>query len=223
TPFAIFKQPPSRKLETEIYNRINQNGFGRGVWGEVAPLMDKHDVQIYCNSKGWWNANLSIKFLRFHFGSRASLGEKILLLWDDFSGHWTQPVRDYAASINVVLMKIPPGYTSSCQPADIAWMKPFKLELRSLWVEHLQLQLRAHQQSDIQSKFKLQAPSRGELMLWLSNAWNKLPTATLESGFRKLAIPTNKREPPVTSAEDREAEINELVDKLEALQVAAEV
>ncbi|OWZ12036.1 CENPB protein Homeodomainlike [Phytophthora megakarya] len=79
---------PSRKLETEIYNRINRDGFGRGVWGEAAPLMDKHDVQIYCNNKGWSNANLSIKFLRFHFGSRASLGENILLLWDDFSGHW---------------------------------------------------------------------------------------------------------------------------------------
>ncbi|OWZ23108.1 hypothetical protein PHMEG_0002064, partial [Phytophthora megakarya] len=49
----------------------------------------------------------------------------VLLLWDDFSGHWIQPVRDYAASINVVLIKIPPGYTSSCQPADIAWMKSF--------------------------------------------------------------------------------------------------
>ncbi|OWZ03153.1 hypothetical protein PHMEG_00025164 [Phytophthora megakarya] len=30
TPFAIFKQPPSRKPETKIYNRINPNGFGRG-------------------------------------------------------------------------------------------------------------------------------------------------------------------------------------------------
>ncbi|POM75487.1 Arsenical-resistance protein [Phytophthora palmivora] len=70
-------------------------------------------------------------------GSRENLGgEKIILLWDDFSGHWTRSIIEYAEIISVVLMKIPPGYTSSCQLADIAWMNPLKLELRSLWVEH---------------------------------------------------------------------------------------
>ncbi|GMF38416.1 unnamed protein product [Phytophthora fragariaefolia] len=144
TPFAVFKQPGSKDAERGAFNHEKQNDFERGFWPKVAPLMDKHDVQIYCNTKGWWNARLSILFLRYHFGLRDSLGEKIRLLWDDFSGHWTEDVRMYAVYINVVLMKIPPDYTFSCQLADIARMKPFKLELRSLWVEHLQQQLRNH-------------------------------------------------------------------------------
>ncbi|OWZ13599.1 hypothetical protein PHMEG_00013043 [Phytophthora megakarya] len=80
------KQPPSKVVDTEVFNYEYQNGFGRGVWNEVSPLMDKYDVQI------------------------GSLGEKILLLWDDFSGHWTRTVQEYAAKINVVLMIIPPGW-----------------------------------------------------------------------------------------------------------------
>ncbi|GMF40743.1 unnamed protein product [Phytophthora fragariaefolia] len=223
TPFAVFKQPGSKVKETEEFNHKEQNGFGRDLWKKVSPLMEKHDVQIYCNAKGWWNGGLSIKFLRYHFASRDSLGEKILLLWDDFSGHWTPAVVQYAASINVVLMGIPPGYTASCQPADIAWMKPFKLELRTLWVEHLQSQLRAHQESGSTDKFKLEAPSRATLIAWLTNAWENLSSGTLASGFRKLAIPTDKREFTVESRLVQEDNIAALVQKLERLDIAEEV
>ncbi|POM73633.1 LOW QUALITY PROTEIN: Hypothetical protein PHPALM_9503 [Phytophthora palmivora] len=221
TPFAILKQPPPKVDETEVFNHEFQNGFGRGVWGEVSPLMSKHNVQIYANGKGWWNARLSIIFSRFHFASRDNLGEKILLFWDDFSGYWTRPVQEYAASIYVVLMKIPPGYTSSCHPADIAWMKPFRATV-SLG-EHLQHQLRSHQESDTQVEFKLVAPSRATLMAWLTNAWERLPTATLQSGFRKLAIPTDKRDFPPIDSVQYEADISTLVEKLEVLNLAEDV
>ncbi|GMF30731.1 unnamed protein product [Phytophthora lilii] len=109
-------------------------------------------------------------------------------------GRWTEAVQAYAASINVVLMKIPPGYTSLCQSADIAWMKPFKLRLRSLWVEHLQSELRGHQDRASGKKFKLKGPSRDTLMAWLTSAWENLPTATIASGFNRLAILMDKRE-----------------------------
>ncbi|POM78745.1 Hypothetical protein PHPALM_3694 [Phytophthora palmivora] len=76
---------------------------------------------------------------------------------DDFSGHWTSAVEKYAENINVVLMRIPPGYMSPCQPADIAWQ-----------------QLRAHQESGVPGKFKLEAQSRATLMTWMTNAWENL-------------------------------------------------
>ncbi|POM59859.1 hypothetical protein PHPALM_31354 [Phytophthora palmivora] len=198
TPFAIFKQPASKVKETEIYNHKHHNGFGRILWSEVAPLINKHKVQIYANGKG------------------ENLGEKILLLWDDFSGHWTRPVMEYAATM--VLMKILPGYMSSCQPADIAWMKPFKLALRSLWVEHLRCQLRSHRENDTQQEVKLVAPSRTTLMSWLTNAWKRLPITTF-----KLSIPSDKREFPPVDPVLYEADVTELVDKLESLNLAEEV
>ncbi|KAG3108433.1 hypothetical protein PI124_g11110 [Phytophthora idaei] len=60
-------------------------------------------------------------------------------------------------------------------------------------------------------------------MTWLTNAWGNLPTATLSSGFRKLAIPTDNREVPVTDPVLHEFVVVGLVDKLEYLRVAEEV
>ncbi|OWZ03046.1 DNA binding protein [Phytophthora megakarya] len=223
TPFAVFKQPPSTVPATETCNHQNQDGFGRGLWAEVKQLMDNHDVQIYANAKGWWNQRLWLLWVQYHFGSRDNLGEKVLLLWDDFSGHWTPLVKMYAAMIGVVLLKIPPGYMASCQPADIAWMKPFKLVLRSLWVDNLQSQVRAHQERSSQTQFKLEAPSRPTLMAWLTSAWEGLPAATLESGFRKLNIPTDNRVLPSRDPVLHDRDIDDLVDRLEALRWCEEV
>ncbi|KAJ8523673.1 hypothetical protein ON010_g17445 [Phytophthora cinnamomi] len=72
------------------------------------------------------------------------MDEKILLLWDDILGHWTQEVTDYAESITVVLTKVPPRYTYACQPADVAWNQPFKSRLRSRWVDCLRSQIADH-------------------------------------------------------------------------------
>ncbi|GMF49122.1 unnamed protein product [Phytophthora fragariaefolia] len=102
-------------------------------------------------------------------------------------------------------------------------MKPFKLELRTLWVEHLQSQLRAHQESGSTDKFKLEAPSRATLIAWLTNAWENLSSGTLASGFRMLAIPTDKREFTVESRLVQEDNIAALVQKLERLDIAEEV
>jgi hypothetical protein len=69
---------------------------------------------------GWWNSDLSVQFLKFHFAARKDMHVPMLLLWNDFSGHWTDEVVAYAGSINVVLVKVPPSATSVCQPADVA-------------------------------------------------------------------------------------------------------
>ncbi|KAG3068247.1 hypothetical protein PI124_g19751 [Phytophthora idaei] len=54
-----------------------------------------------------------------------------MLIWDDFSAHWTAKVIQYAAQKNVILQRVPPGYTRCCQPADISWNKPLKDRLRA--------------------------------------------------------------------------------------------
>ncbi|KAE9052674.1 hypothetical protein PR001_g283 [Phytophthora rubi] len=87
---------------------------------------------------------MSLKFLEYHFAGRENIDDNVLLLWDDFSGHWTTEVVDYAASLNVLLLKVPPKFTYVCQPADVSWNKPFKSGLRSLWVERLRDQLRVY-------------------------------------------------------------------------------
>jgi hypothetical protein len=140
-PFVLFKSNPAKSAITQAENNEKRNGFGVRLWREIRPLIDQFGCQIFGNKAAWWNSKMSIEFLEFHFANRETRTENVLLLWDDFSGHWTQEVVDYAASINVVLLKVPPRFTYVCQPADLAWIKPFKDRTRARWVEHLRDQL----------------------------------------------------------------------------------
>ncbi|GMF37183.1 unnamed protein product [Phytophthora lilii] len=92
--------------------------------------------------KCWWDRHLTIRFLKFQFGNPPDLMEPILLLLDDFSGHWPDEVVEFATSIKVTLLKIPPNATSVCQPADATWNGPLKVRLKNKWIKSLREQLR---------------------------------------------------------------------------------
>ncbi|KAE8987282.1 hypothetical protein PR001_g22369 [Phytophthora rubi] len=181
-PFVVFKTKPSTIPATAAENTRLRYGFGKQIWKDVSAAHQEQQLEIYGNLKGWWNGYLSVQFLKYHFGVRKEMHITILLLWDDFSGHWTEEVVSYAKSINVVLMKVPPSATSVCQPADVAWNYPFKARLRDCWVTNLRDQLRAH---TIGKKFELKAPDRGTIARWIRSAWDGLSAATIANGYKK--------------------------------------
>ncbi|OWZ21001.1 hypothetical protein PHMEG_0004522 [Phytophthora megakarya] len=134
--FLLFKSTPAKTKTKQQENDDERHGFGATVWKyEIKALQDQTDCEMFLN------AELAIKFLKFDFGDRPNIDDNVLLLWDDFSGHWIDEVLLYAVSINVILLKIPPRYTYVCQPADVLWNKPFKSGLRSLWISRLRDQL----------------------------------------------------------------------------------
>ncbi|RQM28175.1 hypothetical protein B5M09_002632 [Aphanomyces astaci] len=90
--FIVLKQKKSSVATTVHANINDRNGFGVFVWREVFPLMEQWPSKIYGNPTAWWNEDISVAFLRFHFGSRPNMDEKILLIWDDFSAHFTDKV-----------------------------------------------------------------------------------------------------------------------------------
>lgn len=156
-PFILYKSTLAKSATKQSENNNLRNGFGTRVWREIRALQSQHPCQIYGNKSAWWNADLSLKWLAFHFANRENRDDNVLLLWDDFSGHWTQDVIDYAASLNVVLLKVPPRYTYVCQPADISWNKPFKGGLRALWLAHLQEQLAAYRRGERDRQLRQQS------------------------------------------------------------------
>lgn len=120
-PFIVFKCQPSKIKEKREENHTLRHGFSPTMWTrEINPLQERYNCQIYGNQCAWWNSDLSLRFLKYHFAERTNRDDHILLIWDDFSGHWTPEVEEYAASINVILLKVPPRYTYVCQPADIS-------------------------------------------------------------------------------------------------------
>lgn len=114
---------------------------------------------------------MSIEFLNYHFRARPNMDEPVLLIWDDFSGHWSKDVLIFARCINVEIMRVHPGYTYVCQPADVSWNKPLKDVMRAKWVAFLQEQVRSIGIRQLgNSSLKIAAPSRKDMVNWVTAA-----------------------------------------------------
>jgi hypothetical protein len=185
TPFVVVKMAPSKIPATHDDNVALRHGFGIKTWKDMEAARSANSLQIHANVRGWRIAKLSCRFLRYHFGCRASMSTPVLLLWDDFSGHWTDDVRACASELNVVLIPVSPGYTSVCQPADISWNFPVKTLLRKRWLAFVSGQVLDH---DRASSFELQAPTRVDIMEWIGYAWAGLTSSTISNEFRSVVV-----------------------------------
>ncbi|RHY32592.1 hypothetical protein DYB32_002424, partial [Aphanomyces invadans] len=185
--FLVLRTTKSTVKAVVRENLTARNGFGKRLWKSVQAMQEKQSCRIFGNPTAWWNSGISLEFLKFHFGQRHDRAtKKVLLLWDDFSAHFTDDVVAYAKSINVVLEKIPPGYTWICQPADVAWNRPLKVRLRQQWLDMIRRQvLRSKQRHET---FKLVPPSRGDIVSWVADAWADIGVPTILNGFRKCRL-----------------------------------
>ncbi|RQM30795.1 hypothetical protein B5M09_010019, partial [Aphanomyces astaci] len=106
--FLVLKTAASTINAVVQENLTQRHGFGKQVWKDVQPLQDRFGC-IYGNPTAWWNSTISMDFLRYHFAGRPDRAtKKVLLLWDDFSAHFTDEVVAVATELNVLLKKIPP-------------------------------------------------------------------------------------------------------------------
>ncbi|RQM26912.1 hypothetical protein B5M09_001718 [Aphanomyces astaci] len=187
-PLFLVLRTAKSKVEAVVKENLTQrHGFGMTVWQSVEPMQGQNNSQIYGNPTALWNSTISLAFLKFHFGQRADRAtKKVLLLWDDFSAHFTDDVVAYAKEINVLLERIPPRYTWICQPADVAWNRPLKCRMRQNWLDLIRRQLRTAKERG--RNFKLQPPSRATVVGWIADAWDDLPSTTIVNGFRKCCL-----------------------------------
>ncbi|DAZ97132.1 TPA: hypothetical protein N0F65_004746 [Lagenidium giganteum] len=65
---------------SHVVNVAQRHGFGIRKWANVCQWQNETGAQIYGNPTAWWNTDLSIQFLDFHFKQRANPEEKILLV-----------------------------------------------------------------------------------------------------------------------------------------------
>jgi hypothetical protein len=186
TPFLVFKVGKSIVPGGDGNNWKERRGFGVRVWKEAERIMTNTGMELFGNPTAWWNSDVHMEFLEISFASRPRPWKPVLLLVDDFSGHWSDGIESYALSIDVHFMKVPPSCTSTAQPADISWNRPFKSYLRSAWVAELQDQLR--QSRGVPGAFKFTAPNRSTVSDWVKASWDQLSRSTIQNGFRKAHI-----------------------------------
>ncbi|KAG6959401.1 hypothetical protein JG687_00008805, partial [Phytophthora cactorum] len=107
-PFLVFKIKTSKFPATARENTVLRHGYGRQLRYDLQK--QQVGVQIYGNRAGWWNSDLFIEFLWYHFNRRENMHEPVLFLWVDFSGHWCKDVLSFARIIDVELMEVPRVY-----------------------------------------------------------------------------------------------------------------
>jgi len=87
-PMLVYHSGLSTIPEVHEENVALRQGFGVRLWEEVRRMEATSGMKIYGNPTAWWNSALSIEFLRLHFADRVDPEQSVMLLWDDFSGHW---------------------------------------------------------------------------------------------------------------------------------------
>ena len=92
-------------------------------------------------------------------------------------------MTEFASKINVVLLKVPPGYTSVASPPDVSWNKPLKQRLRKQWVARLVGEVLNSNRED--KSAPIPAPSRATVLQWCHTAWTSLTRTTIINGFVK--------------------------------------
>ncbi len=216
--FAVMKTP---KVEDPLQLEVNvglRHGFGLRLWKTVEPLQVTHGARIYGNTTAWSNSSISIEFLRFHFGARVDMTKKILQLWDSFSAHFTPGVEAYAASINVILVKVPPSCTSVCQPADVAWIKPLKAHLRRSWLAFVRERVETDLITGGRDPLR---PSRADVVAWIDRAWSNVSSSCVINGFVKCQlIAPRETEPYVEVATLNDPLDDTLLDDIVRLHLA---
>ncbi|RLN98110.1 hypothetical protein DYB28_002775 [Aphanomyces astaci] len=120
--FLILRTTKSKVKAVVQDNLVERQGFGKRLWESVEPMDAKFNCRVYGNPTAWWNGSISLSFLEFHFSERPDRDTKpVLLLWDDFSAHWTEEVVAYASSINtVVVMALEDNEDTVQSPGPIA-------------------------------------------------------------------------------------------------------
>ncbi|GMF46470.1 unnamed protein product [Phytophthora fragariaefolia] len=108
------------------------------------------------------------------------MAKTVLFLCVEFSSHWTDEPATCTVDLKVDLMRIPPGYTCVCQPADVCWNKPLKQRTRHSWVKDLKCQL----DTAYEYIFKL-PPSKN--VIGGVKAWDDITSATIANGVACVA------------------------------------
>jgi hypothetical protein len=161
----VFKTQSSKVPDVHEQNVRLRHGFGVELWKSIQAIQSSSGTQVYENPSAWWNADLTIAWLEFHFGDRTPKSEPVLLLLDAFPGHWTAEVLACAAKYNVFLKSVP-QLTWRSQLADVSWMKPLKDSLRRRWVEHFRAQVNGRPHSGA-SGFVVKPPGRADVAAWV--------------------------------------------------------
>ena len=142
-------------------------------------------VVVRAQPKGWMDEDGVMFWLENIWGRRpgALLKKRSMLVWDMFSAHLKETVRDAVKENRTDMCVIPGGLTSQLQPLDVCLNKPFKDRVRQMWQDWVC--------SDAVTTTKSGLPQKPDITLvcrWVKDAWDAIPADMIAKSFRKCGI-----------------------------------
>lgn len=142
-------------------------------------------VHVRVQEKGWMNESLVQDWIKTVWGSRpgALLRLPSLLVLDSFRGHIVKSVKTTLTEMKTDLAVIPGGLTSVLQPLDVSLNKPFKDNLRKLYVEWM-----ASGEPCFTPTGRIKRPSMELMCQWIGEAWDMISPKIVVRSFKKTGI-----------------------------------
>lgn len=161
--YVVFKEPSGR-----IPPRVFAN------------LHIPANIRLTATKNGWMTSDKMRDWCERVWGPNQNDVRRLLVL-DQAPIHRTAATREAIEGKDTDLVFIPAGCTSICQPADVSWNRPFKLEMRKQWQEYRKRNLRT-------PAGNLKTASRQDVLDWVSRAWHSVTTDTIKHSFAACAI-----------------------------------
>ena len=91
-------------------------------------------VRLYTSVKGWMNTEIMLKWLQ-EVVRPYTRGEPAALLLDRYPSHWRPEVQAKAAAMQLRLIQVPGGCTSTLQPLDVGVNGPMLKARQRIWLQ----------------------------------------------------------------------------------------
>jgi hypothetical protein len=145
-------------------------------------------IIVWWQEKGWMDEEGMRKWTDYWSTYRTGGLTKTpaMLVFDSFSGHLTDSVKNDLRENNTDLVVIPGGLTSVCQPLDVSINRPFKVYLRNKWHTWM-----ANGGAGITAGGNLRRATLHDACTWVLEAWNEISPAIVIKAFKKCMISNN--------------------------------
>jgi transposase-like protein len=164
------------------------------------------DVLIRCNPKGWMCESIMLDWMNEVWRKRKGsfFQPSGILVLDSMRAHLLESVKVAAKKASATLAVIPGGLTKVLQPLDLTVNKSFKGHVRNQWESWM-----AKENHEYTKGGKMKRASYEEVAKWVSQAWAKVSTQTVESGFSQAGIISDKITHISDDEEEEDVRLNE--------------
>lgn len=142
-------------------------------------------IHVRVQENSWMDVRLVQDWVRTVWGARpgAMLNLPALLVLDSFKGHLVDSVKTTLADMRTDLAIIPGGLTSVLQPLDVCVNKPFKDNVRKLYMEWM-----CAGDHSLTPTGRIKRPSLELVCEWICAAWDMISPDVILKSFKKTGI-----------------------------------